>query len=317
MRIMAALGIVCLLAVAVSAHPGNGIAVAPDGTVYFADVGRETIWKLGPERELTPLVRNRWTHSLFLRKDGTLFYEREEPVEGVAPCSFWRITPEGVHERLIPPQHDRRNFSGAEFVVDDDGNVYYAHNVRDQDNKWRTRIMCRTPGGEVRPFTGMGDGPLFRDGGPNTSTIRIVTAMAMGPDGAIYFADRDHIRRVVLDGEEAGTVTTIAVGLIDDRPREPPQRRGPPTTINRLYGMCVEASGDVLVAYQAGRRVMRVSSDGHVENVYQTRGRWSPLGVAAMDGTVYVLEVGDRSIEDLRVVTFSEDGSVSTLVTVE
>ena len=62
------------------AHPGNGIVVAKDGTVYFADVTNETIWKLTPDGKLSPLVRNRWTHSLFLAPDGTLYYEREEHV---------------------------------------------------------------------------------------------------------------------------------------------------------------------------------------------------------------------------------------------
>jgi sugar lactone lactonase YvrE len=39
------------------AHPGNGIVVAPDGTVYFADVHHETIWKVVPDG--APVVADR------------------------------------------------------------------------------------------------------------------------------------------------------------------------------------------------------------------------------------------------------------------
>ena len=218
--------VIALLAVTVSpaaGHPGSGIVVTGDGTVYFTDVMNETIWALPPEGTLAPLQRNRWTHCLFLGDDGTLFYEREEPVDGVAPCSFWKITPDGDHVRLIAPESDRRKFAGAEFVVDDDEHVYYAHTERDATNQWRTRIMKRTPAGEVSVFTGAGAGPLYQDGPPEQATIRIVTAMARGPEGDIYFADRNHVRRVSPDG----TVTTIATGLIDEHPADPPFRSGP------------------------------------------------------------------------------------------
>ena len=303
--------------VAAHAHPGAGLVVADDGTVFFADVGRETIWKLSPEGELTPLVRDRWTHALFLAADGTLYYEREIPNGGTAPCSLWRITPDGTHERLIAPQPDRRNFAGDEFVVDAVGNVYYAHSVRGEDGGWRVHLMRRTPEGEVTEFTGRGDGALFTDGAPDSAVIRIVTAMAMGPDGAIYFADRDHLRKVELTGERAGFVTTIATGLIDTEPQDPPERRGPSTTINRLYGLAIDADGRAIIAYQAGRRVIRVSADGtQREVIRRTPGEWSPLGVATRGEDVYVLEVADSAIQRLRVIRVGPDGESKTLTAI-
>ena len=313
MKLLIALLTLCCATLA-HAHPGNGIVVAPDGTVYFADVARETIWKLSPDGDLTPLVRDTWTHCLYLAPDGTLYYEREEPAEGVAPCSFWRITPDGQRERVIAPQRDRRNFAGAEFAVDGEGNVYYAHSRRDADRQWRARIMRRTPAGEITEFTGRGRGPLFTDGDPDAATIRIVTAMAMGPEGAIYFADRDHVRRVELTGERAGHVATITSDLIDERPKDSPNRSGPSTTINRIYGLAIDDQRRPIVAYQAGRRVVRISADGtNREVVRRTPGRWSPLGVATRGHDVYVLECGDATIEQLRVIKISADGKAETL----
>ncbi len=313
------LAIVGALAAAVvaAAHPGNGIAVAPDGTVYFADVARETIWRVPPGGGPVAAVRDRWTHSLQLAADGTLYYEREEPVEGVAPASFWRLTPEGRNERLIAPQSDRRSFSGGEFAIDEAGNVYYPHSVR-VGGEWRTLIMKRTPSGEVSEFSGRGDGELYKDGDAATATIRIVTSMTMAPDGAIYIADRDHVRRIETAAGREGAVTTIAAGIIDEKPADPPHTSGPSTTINRIYGIAVDAAGEVLVAYSAGRRVVRIGADGTSVVVRATPGRWSPLGVAwgaGGDGgsAVYVLEAADASIEQLRVVRI-EDGEVETVV---
>jgi sugar lactone lactonase YvrE len=307
--------IVLVLCHATLAHPGAGIVVRPDGTVCFTDISRRTIWEVAPDGERIPLVQGVWTHSIALAPDGALYYEREEPADGPAPNSFWRIAPGGKPERLIAPQPDRSVFGGSEFVIDSAGAVYFPHSVHHEGGGWRTRIMRRTPEGDSRPFTGLGDGALFTDGGANEATIRIVTAMAPGPNDSVYFADRDHIRRLETTGENIGRITTIASGLIDQDPRDPPHRRGPSMTINRLYGLAVDESGEVFVAYQAGRRVMRVSPEGELETLHESEGAWSPIGVALHSGEVYVLEVGDESIEHLRVLRIPAEGKAETVIT--
>jgi len=296
-------------------HPGSGIAVRDDGTVIFTDISRRTIWEVAPGGEPVALVRDRWTHSLMLGPDGALYYEREEPVEGVAPCSFWRLGEDGAHERLIAPTRERRAFAGTVFALDAEMNVYYPHMER-VDGGWRARIMQRTPGGVVSAFTGLGDGALYADGGPGESTVRIVTAMASAPDGSVYFTDLHHVRRVETGGPDAGAITTVASGLIDEDPEDPPERRGPSTTINRLYGLAVDDNGSVFVAYQAGRRVTRVSAGGEAETLRESGRRWSPLGVALRGDEVYVLEVADGGIGALRVVRVV-DGEAEVVVSVE
>ena len=308
--------IAAAISLTAAAHPGSGVVVTPDGAVYFSDVSRRTIWHVPLGGEPAPLVQNSWTHTMALASDGSLYYEREEPAQGPAPTSLWRITPDGVRTRLIPPQQDRSMFSGPDFAIDHEGNVYFAHSVRNALNEWRAQIMRRTPQGEVRPLTGLGDGPLYTDGKPDAATIRIVTAMAAGPDGSVYFADRDHVRRIETTGDRAGHVTTLASGLIDAAPKNSPHRSGPATTINRLYGIAVDASGDICVAYQAGRRVLRVSPNGEAEVVHRSESDWSPIGVAARDGAVYVLEVRDGAIERLRVLRLERNGEPRVIASV-
>lgn len=301
--------VLVLFCAAVSAaHPGSGIAVERDGTIIVTDIASRTIWSCAPDAEPEPLVRNRWTHGIQLDEDGTFYYEREEPVEGVAPCSFWRITPEGEHERLIAPQQDRREFAGEPFAVVE-SDVYYAYTVRVR-GAWRTRIMKRVlDGGEVTEFAARGDGGLFLDGAPDTATVRIITAMTPGPDGRVYFTDRDHVRYFETAGEHAGRITTLAEGLIDEHPEDPPETRGPSTTINRLYALAVVADGSVVVAYQAGRRVIRIAPDGTVSTLYESDAAWSPIGVALREDDVYVLDVADTSIAQMRVTRLAADGA--------
>lgn len=271
----------------VQAHPGDGIVITPDGTIYFADVSRETIWKWTADDKLTEVRNNCWTHSLYFSSDGSLYYEREVPGEDFWPASLWKMTPQGKHVRIIQPQADRSQFAGGPFVIDEEGGVYFGHVPRGLK---RSRLMKRSMAGEVSVVSGLGTGELFKDGSRDTATIRMITGMTRGPDGSIYFADRDRIRRLTSDG----MLTTVASGLLDEKPSDPPQKRGPPTTINRLYGLTVAKDGTVYVAYHSGRRVIRIAKDGRTRNVYQTSRPWAPVGVAIHKGALYVLDSGPR-----------------------
>jgi sugar lactone lactonase YvrE len=119
-----ALATIYVLSASVHAHPGSGIAVTGNGTIYFSDVSRRTIWKYSPEGELTPLLRDHWTRDLKLTPDGALYYEREGDANGSpAPRSLWRLKPSGEPERLIDFTHDLSRFSGEPFAVDVQGRV--------------------------------------------------------------------------------------------------------------------------------------------------------------------------------------------------
>jgi hypothetical protein len=253
---LCALFLAAALGVAVHAHPGSGIVVSEDGTVYFADVSRRTIWKCSPDGTLAPLLRDHWTHDLKLTRDGILYYEVEGPSNGSqAPCSLWRLNPKGEPERLIAFTHDRSSFAGEPFAVDGSGNIYFSHMVRHETDKWRALVRKRTPDGTVTTLAGSLDGPLYRDGPSDKASFRIITAMTAVPGRSIYVLDRDRLRNISPDGE----VRTIASGLIDDDPSDPPETRGPRATINRLYGVCVTERWDSV--HRLPSRTARDQSD--------------------------------------------------------
>jgi len=314
LRNHAALGFIAsiMFVALASAHPGSGIAITPDGTIYIADVSRETIWKIAADGKAVPLLRDHWTHDVKLAADGSLYYEVEGDSDGgPAPRSLWRQNPDGTRENLIPFTHDFASFAGEPFAVDQDGNVFFSHMERGEHGEWRALIRRRTPSGDVTTLAGSLKGEPYRDGTGAQASFRIITAMCTGIDGAIYVLDRNHVRRVSKTGE----VRTIATGLIDANPVDPPETRGPPTTINRLYGLCAAADGSMLIAYQAGRRVIRVTQDGQQSVVHRSESHWSPIGVAQHNSMLYVLEVGDET-HGPRVVRVDSDGHVATVVTI-
>ncbi len=296
------------------AHPGHGIAVSKGGDVYFADVARTTIWRYSKAGELSVAVADTWSHTLRLHEDGTLYFERELPVDGVAPAELNRLSPAGLRQTVIPAETDRSRFGGSGFLVMADASVLFPYTARGEDGKHRGFIGQRTKEGDVSIFAGAKAGALFVDGPKERATFRMITDMAMGKDGALYVIDRDRLRAI----DKKGVTRTIAKGLLDEPPADPPQKVGPPTTINRLYGLAISDDGQFFIAYHSGRKVLRVSSDGKRETIYEAARPWTPVGVAVRDGQCIVLEANDdlrASGPRLRVIEHGKPAR--TLVTID
>ena len=55
------------------AHPGWGLAVDSEGSVYFTDIEGLTIWKRLPNGTLQAAVTDVWTHHLFIDDQDNLY----------------------------------------------------------------------------------------------------------------------------------------------------------------------------------------------------------------------------------------------------
>lgn len=305
------LSVLRLLPLSVATHPGSGLEVAADGAVYVADVGAETIWRIAPDGTISPAVVDSWTHELQLEADGTLVYEREHTGYERAPQSLRTLAPDGERTVLIPAPPVRERFGSNAFARMPDGSVVFAHTVRGEDGKWRAIIRQRDAddhdGSRVRTIAGALGGELYLDGSGDEATFRMIVNMRPMPDGSVLLLDRDRVRRISFDDNGGCTVTTQGPSLIEPKPDDPPFRGGPETTWNRLYGLALDADGNVLVTYFAGRRVVRISPEGEVSTVYTSDRRWSPIGVAiGPKGRVHVSEISDRGGR-LRVLVLEGD----------
>jgi hypothetical protein len=290
---------------AAAAHPGSGVDVGPDGAVYFADVFRETIWRVKPGGAPEAVVRNSWTHELTLTPEGDLLYFEFEGdgAGGPAPTGLRRWSEARGVETVFPVNHDRAHFGGEAFALLEGVGVVFASQARGDDG-WRQVLRARPIDGEARDFSGSIDGPLFRDGDADQATYHLITDMVPAPATArgVYALDRDRVRHVLPDG----SATTIVTGLLIDRPPNPPHAGGPPTTNNRLYSLDVDADGAIYIAYHAGRLVWRAMPGEAPEVWFRAEPGWAPIGVACDAGALYILEHADDS-QRLRLSVLRRD----------
>ncbi len=284
------------------AHPGWGIAVDSEGSVYFTDIERLTIWKRLPDGTLQAAVTNVWTHHIFLDAQDNLYFEREEYRGNVGPYnSFWKRNPAGEQTLLIPPTLDRTIFAGENAVIDASGNIYFPHRNRNS-------LIKRYPDGAQTVLAG-DDTSGRQDGQGAEARFTQINAMTMGPEAAIYVTDGDAVRKITLDG----TVTTLASDLLTIPPDDPFFDDG---GFNDMHGLSVDTQGIIYVAYHGNRRLLQVTPDGTVSELYHAPAPWSPMGVATVGDDLYILETGwsgDIGHFGPRLRKRSSDGTLITL----
>jgi sugar lactone lactonase YvrE len=143
--------------------------------------------------------------------------------------------------------------------------------------------------------------------------------VALGPDGALYVAEPDgnRIRRVVVDGANVGTVTTVAgTGAAGNQ-----DGPGTSATFNGPIGLAVGPDRTIYVIEGNGARLRKIAPDGTVSTLAGTGAAGyvdgpgasaqfsAPNGIALdPDGSLYVADSGNDRI---RKVT--PTGQVTTL----
>ena len=305
-RTLAAVAMLAIACVAI-AHPGAGLEVDAEGTVYLSDIFRRTIWTIDAEGNATSFVPGSWSHEFYLDDEGDLVYENEH--DGApAPQSLNVVTPEGERRQVFPPAHDRMDFGGTAFHVEDDGSVLFTNTVRGEGNAWfavvRKRDAGDRTGASARTVAGATAGAMYTDGPADRATFRMLLDMRRDEEGNTWLLDRDRVRVMTPEGE----VRTHGPALIESDPKDPPFRSGPPTTWNRLYGLALDDDGNAYVAYFAGRRVHRISPEGEVSTAHECESGWAPVGAAmSPGGRLFVSEVSDRG-QKLRVVMVGPRG---------
>jgi uncharacterized protein (TIGR03437 family) len=237
----------------------HGLAVAPNGNVYFADTHNARVRELIPAGPITAPTGNVYT----IAGNGTVGYTGD----GGPATSAELSQPAGV-------------------AVDSSGNVYIAdygnYSVRKVDSK-----------GNISTFAGTGVWGYSGDGGPaNKAALAAPSALAFDSAGNLYISDlgNTNIRKITPDGniqtvvsnisapsiavDAAGTiyypdyVTSTVQKILANGTRfaiagtgEPgfSGDNGPGTSaqLNQPYGVAVDSSGNVYVA-DSGNMVIRL-----------------------------------------------------------
>jgi sugar lactone lactonase YvrE len=287
----------------VSAHPASGIVVDRNNQIYFSDL--ETVWKIDTQGRLTVFragVSGRHTHDLSIDDDGN-FYGADNSYEPSTQRFFsaiWRITPAGSFSYLLAPTDDPPE--GTSVCRDRDGNTYHATIFPERE----LLVLKRSPNGNVTVLVGSTNAARdYRQGVPYS-----IGGMTLGPDGSLYLTDGPNLRKVTMDGK----MTLLAQNLAVDKPTESPM---PDSKVTRLFGIVVDPTGNVFVADNGNRRVLKVTSGGTILTVAQAEKPWAPTGVALKDGTLYILEFGftPPSTYTPRVRKLSSDGRIAMVAT--
>ena len=141
------------------------------------------------------------------------------------------------------------------------------------------KIIKRAPDGKTNIFAGGKYGYL--DGKKDKARFSVITDMAFGTDGAIYVTNDDKVRKI----DKLGMVSTIY------RAEVPSVNKKESETPSRLFGIYVDKENNVFAADFDNNRILKISSGGKVSTLFNSEKDWSPIGVAAADDGVYILEV--------------------------
>jgi hypothetical protein len=256
----------CLLCGSVAAHPASGIVVDTRGNIYFID-SRHAVMMVDGNHEVSVVRKVTDGHWLALDEAGR--FSRS------TPKYFERITPDGAIPTLIFAG------GGAPLVVASDGALYYASGESNGDPMF--------PGG-------LGLSRILPDGRQSAVSDSLreilrswddgITGVAAGYDGSVYAATWTGVVKIGFDGTATVVRHPISVPECDPDPAD----HKPENRLPYLRGIAALPDGTVYAAATSCHAVVRIGTAGAVTTVLKSERPWSPTGVAAHGGDLYVLE---------------------------
>ncbi|MEI6245495.1 MAG: hypothetical protein WCQ64_10670 [Acidobacteriota bacterium] len=319
-RVSLALALILCAASAASAQTSWGIAVQPNGAIYFCDRGHTTVWRLAPDGQRTSVLDGVMCRAMVTGPDGTVYGEATPTdVTAVRGVGLWQIDQAGTRVWLMAPT---RNPDPSLWLVHDRQGLQYVWTGLGAGSV-RSEIVHRDPLGSTIVVTGAEWGQ--QDGVGRAARLGNVAGMAVAPDGSIVVADSGNVRRLsglhVLRTEATGVVTDSHLGLINV-----------PGLWGRELGVATDASGAAVVVDPEAGRIVRVERTGRVTPLWEPTGfaqrisggrwGWRPNGVAMTGRAYYVLDewMGPALIADLigspRVSLVDAEGHVTRIAAV-
>lgn len=195
-----------------------GVVSGPGGSVYVADEGRHTIYRLGPEGKvrvwagqpgivagnnddgLFSKARFNKPNSMAAAPDGTLYVTDNETmaVRRVSPKGKVSTLLKGDTHYVSPLSNEGHYFYPSAVAVGPNGAVYVLQG----------RLLRFAPGSSRAEWLAGDYEPGYADGPGRQARFRYPTGLAVDAQGNVFIADRGNhlIRRVSAQGE----VTTVA-----------------------------------------------------------------------------------------------------------
>lgn len=240
-----------------------------DGNIYFTficpmvdDDHFACIWKLEPDLDLYEVFRSKRSPSdiiLSRSPDRSIFGAERTGQNPNYQNTLWRIG-DYETEKILEASGLNGIFHIEAYAVSDNNEIYFSR---------EGRIFEANSNEEINV------GSVFNR----------VQLLATGPDSRLYIIADDDL--YVWDKKK---LEPIAKKLREDSPENIPF-----SGANILFDMTVDADRNVYLAYYGGRKVLKVSEDGVITTVLESKAPYSPHGVDYYNGELYVLEstIGD------------------------
>lgn len=264
-----------LFSSACAAHPGIGIVMNNEGTVFYTDLTH--VWKIDKQGVKSIAVRDVHTHELYLDDQDNLFgehlwYDGSTDKWG---HFVWRLAADGKFERIKPETVGfLENYS---FVRDHQGKMYWA-----ERNSSCQKIARKE-----------GDNSIERIGDVCFKNIRNIH---IADDGFVYVVDFQDLVRV----DRHGHATTFASGIANKT-----WTHSNVENQNAVMGVWDDKHGNIYTAILSSRMVKKFDKQGKEEIVFQTNPPWFPTGgMVSRSGELWILETSDTN--QVRVERISE-----------
>jgi hypothetical protein len=264
-----------------AAHPGVGIVMDSEGSVFYTDLAQ--VWKIDVHGNRSIAVPRVHTHELFVDRRDNLFgehlwYEGGDR-NGRWLHRVWRRAPDGLVTDVIPARAGL--LDDYSFVRDAHDSMYLVD--REHGNVFRKR----GPDGAVREIGRCGD-------------CRDVRWMTVTPGGVLYFVDWHDLRQVLAGGDTRVVARDLASRTLT---------RVTQWGRHAIMGLWTDAQQRIYLAVASEGVVRRVSPDGRVETLVESSAGWFPTGgLLAAGGDLWILEYSVTG--SVRVRRRGADGSV-------
>jgi hypothetical protein len=270
-RIASLFYLICILlfsTLSVSAHPSYGLVVTETGNVIFCDVlhNSGTIWMLDRQGKLSKILTGEHCHFIFMDRHSNIWGTNHEylPDTDNNRNTLWKLHPSQEKQIVIPPTTNPKEFSGVNFVVDGQENIYF-----DVDGQLYIRREKEGP----RLFLPHRFGRII--------------SLQTDEDGNIYVVDNNEKNGTVFKVTPEKEVIALAGHLLERPPPDPPF---PNPLHNMLFATFIAPGGNVYVANSGSRRITLIKNDGSVEHLYHSEAPWYPVAFYQKDGIDYIME---------------------------
>lgn len=304
-----------------------GVAVGPDGTIYVADAGNNTIRRVTPDGVVTtlagtppapgtattgpapgglvdgkgPTAQFNDPQALALEPDGHLV------VADTANNRIRDVAPDGTVSTVAGsgrtgdalnlgsqggyqdgPANQAQFNAPAGVAVAADGSIYVADSGNDLIRRIATDGVVSTTAGKYNAGTaGFAGG--YADGNGTAAQFWQPEGIAFGGDGTLYIVDQGNVR--IRKMTQAGVVTTLSGA----GPSMDGSTLDGPANVARFshpFGIAVDTDGTLFVTDQMAARVRAVAPDGSVSTVAGPTGGGG-IGPTAIDGLAGAARFGE------------------------